>query len=439
MEVTSISKSLKERLQSLILTDGYDVELNLEKSKGSYLWDNKRDQAFLDMGSFYASMPLGMNTEALTSSEAEAELLLASKNKIANGDFYTEHYASFLETFQEIAVPKHFSHAFFISGGALAVENALKASFDWKVRKNFAKGVENVIGSQFIHFTQAFHGRSGYTLSLTNTADPRKYQYFPRFNWPRIDTPKITYPLEDHLEEVKAREEKAEKQILEAIATHGHDVAGIIIEPIQGEGGDNHFRPEFLRLLRKIADENEVILAYDEVQTGVGITGEWWAHQHVPGAEPDVMAFAKKMQVGGILASKRFDEVEKNVFAESSRISSTWGGNIVDLVRSKYHLKYIDQHNLLENVQKQGKFLMHGLYELQEKGLITNVRGKGLFVAFDLKSTEMRNSLKDELFRQGMIILGCGTHSLRFRPPLNVHQDDLSKALTILESAIKAT
>jgi L-lysine 6-transaminase len=157
-----------------------------------------------------------------------------------------------------------------------------------------------------IHFRQAFHGRSGYTLSLTNTADPRKTDHFPTFDWPRIDNPRIVFPLERHLAEVEAAEARAVAQIEEAVARHGHDIACLIVEPIQAEGGDNHFRPEFLRALRRLADRHDFLLIFDEVQTGLGMTGSMWAWQQL-GVEPDLFAFGKK-QVRP-RAGRRIDEV----------------------------------------------------------------------------------------------------------------------------------
>ncbi|WP_257094458.1 aminotransferase class III-fold pyridoxal phosphate-dependent enzyme [Sphingobacterium sp. E70] len=205
------------------------------------------------------------------------------------------------------------------------MENALKAAFDWKTRLNFAQGIQKEAG-QVIHFKQAFHGRSGYTLSLTNTQDPRKYMYFPKFNWPRIVNPKLTYPLTpENISQTISVEEKAIAEINQAIHDNPNDIACIIIEPIQGEGGDNHFRKEFFQQLRQICDKNEILLIFDEVQTGLGITGKMWAYQHYD-IIPDVLAFGKKAQVCGILASKeKFDQVEHHVFKESSRINSTFG------------------------------------------------------------------------------------------------------------------
>jgi len=418
-----------------MLVDGFDMILDLERSKGSHFVDKRNGDEYLDMASFFASMPFGLNHPYFEESDVKRNLLLAAKNKVANSDFYTEQMIEFVDTFVRVAVPKEFKHLFFIEGGALAVENALKASFDWKVRINLASG-NGEQGSKVIHFEEAFHGRSGYTLSLTNTADPRKYMYFPKFNWPRIPSPKIVHPLENHLEDVINREKKSIEMIEEEVSKNGADIAALIIEPIQAEGGDNHFRPEFFRELRRITKENEIILIYDEVQSGMGLTGKMWYSEYLNEAQPDVFSFGKKSQVCGIAATDRFDEVENNVFEESSRINSTWGGNIVDMVRSKYYLEIMQNENILDNVNKQGDYLIKRLYEIQEDGLISNVRGAGLMTAFDLPDTESRNKLRKEIFKNKMIILPCGNKSIRFRPALNVQESEINNALDILQSSI---
>src|SRR6202035_816970 len=134
-----------------------------------------------------------------------------------------------------------------------------------KVRKNFARGIREEKGKQVLHFANAFHGRPGYTLSLTNTADPRKTQYFPKFDWPRIDNPKIEFPAtEESLADAARREEAALAAARQFLVERKDDIAGFIMEPIQGEGGDNHFRPEFFRAVRQLCDENDMLLIFDE-------------------------------------------------------------------------------------------------------------------------------------------------------------------------------
>ena len=421
-----------------MLADGKEIIPDLEKSHGSYLVDARDGKEYLDFFTFFASLPIGHNHPKMKEPAFLEKLHRVAITKPSLSDLYPVEMAEFVETFARVAKPDYMKHLFFISGGALAVENALKTAFDWKTRKNFFFGRKKVYGDKVIHFRQAFHGRTGYTLSLTNTADPRKTKFFPTFDWPRVLNPKVTFPLnEENLKKVKSAEEESLRQIKDAILEHGETIAAIIIEPIQGEGGDNHFRGEFLRALREMADENEILLIFDEVQTGVGITGKMWAHQHFD-VKPDIFAFGKKTQVCGIMAGLRIDEVENNVFVESSRLNSTWGGNLVDMVRAQRYFEIIEEDNLVENARVQGEYLLKGLNDLAGKfpELMSNVRGRGLFCAFDMPTPALRDKLLRECENKGMLILGCGELSVRFRPPLTVSQDEIGKALDIIESAL---
>ncbi|HYF01992.1 MAG TPA: aminotransferase class III-fold pyridoxal phosphate-dependent enzyme, partial [Patescibacteria group bacterium] len=284
-----------DELRKHMLVDGFDLVLDLENSHGSIIKDARTGREMVDFFTSFASMPIGFNHPKLTDPAFVEYLGKLAVNKPSSSDVYTEPLATFLKTFFKIAVPPAFKYAFFIDGGALAIENALKVAFDWKVLKNFRKGYTTERGQQIIHFKQAFHGRSGYTMSLTNT-DPVKTAYFPKFNWPRVHNPGLKFPLtEENLQDVIRQEEISISQIMEAFKNNQDDIAAIILEPIQAEGGDNHFRPEFLKRLRQICDEQEALLIFDEVQTGVGLTGTMWAHEQL-GVTPDIMAFGKKMQ-----------------------------------------------------------------------------------------------------------------------------------------------
>ncbi|MCG6964786.1 MAG: L-lysine 6-transaminase [Acidobacteria bacterium] len=431
-------KDVHDLLRRHMLVDGFHVVPDYRASSGSRLVDGLTGTVMVDFYTNFASTPIGYNHPKMLDEEFLERLQTAAIVKPANSDVYSTYMAEFVETFASQAVPdSHYSHLFFIEGGALAVENALKTAFDWKVRANLAKGAAGEVGTKVLHFRQAFHGRTGYTLSLTNTADPRKIQYFPKFDWPRVDNPKITFPLAEHLEEVQAAEARSLEQLEEAIRLHGDDIACMIIEPIQGEGGDNHFRPEFLAELRRLADAHGFLLIFDEVQTGLGLTGQWWAWQAL-GVEPDIFCFGKKVQACGIAASKRIDEVENNVFEVSSRINSTWGGNLVDMVRSTRYIEIICQDDLLANVRRQGAKLMELLTDLAatHPGTVLNVRGRGLMCAFDLPDRETRNRVLKVGREEGVLALPCGLATIRFRPFLDVTERDLVDGVAALGRAL---
>ncbi len=419
-----------------MLVDGFDLIVDLRKSQGSYIYDSRSNKRYLDFFTFFASGSIGMNHPKMTTPEFLDKLAYTAVNKPSNSDAYTVEMAEFVETFSRIAKPNNFQYVFFVDGGALANENALKTAFDWKVRKNFVKGYTEERGRQVIHFRRAFHGRSGYTLSLTNT-DPAKTNYFPKFKWPRIHNPIIKFPLDgENLAMVKEEEALALRQIKEAIINNPDDIAALIIEPIQGEGGDNHFRPEFLQQLRAVCDENEILLIFDEVQTGVGITGKMWASEHF--VMPDMITFGKKLQVCGFVCSTRIDDVLENVFHKSSRINSTFGGNLIDMVRATRILEIIEEESLVENARIVGEHLQESLKKLEQEfpRLVDNARGRGLFCAMDLATAQERDQLKTKAYEEGLILIGCGDRSIRFRPPLNISKNEIDDGISIIRRAL---
>src|SRR5215472_7904568 len=382
---------VRGRLARHVLTDGFHIILDLRRSRGSVIVDADTGERYLDLYAFYASAPLGINPPDIADDPQFMALLAeAAVNKPTNPDIYTSHYADFVDTFAQVLGDPELPHLFFVEGGALAVENALKCAFDWKSRLNEARGRSPRLGTKVLHLTRAFHGRSGYTLSLTNT-DPVKTDRFPMFDWPRIDVPAITFPLSEHLAEVVSAERRALSQAEAAFRDHPRDIACFIAEPIQSEGGDNHMRPEFLQAMQRLCRDNDALFVLDEVQTGVGATGTAWAYQQL-GLEPDVVAFAKKAQLGGIMAGRRVDEVPDNVFAVPGRINSTWGGGLTDMVRSRRLLEIIDRDRLIEHAARVGAWLLGELVALGERhsDVASNVRGRGLMCAFDLPDPRTR-------------------------------------------------
>lgn len=437
------SKTVLASLSRHMLVDGYHVVMDLRRSRGNILYDAFHDVEILDFFSQFATCPIGYNHPKMASPEFLEELTVAAGTKPANSDIYTREMAEFVEAFTRMAVPAtHGKHLFFVEGGTLAVENQLKAAFDWKVRKNFRKGYRREVGTKIVHFEQAFHGRSGYTLSLTNTADPRKTMYFPKFDWPRIVNPKLLFPeTPENLERTIERERLAAAQIRQALVDHRDDIAALIIEPIQGEGGDNHFRPEFFRTLRDLCDENDLLFLVDEVQTGMGLTGRMWGFQAME-VVPDLFAFGKKTQVCGFASTDRILEEPENVFTVSSRINSTWGGNLVDMVRCRRYLEIIAEENLVENARVVGDFLKARLEELAAEfpGKMTAVRGRGLFIAFDLPDRPTRGQvLATWLQKHRVMALASGERAIRLRPPLTLTKEEALLGVQRLRAALAET
>ena len=426
---TIVPSKVLETIEHHVLLDGFKIVVDLDKSRGSYLYNAVTNKRLIDLYGFFGSMPIGFNHPHFDDPTVQRDLLRAAKVKIANSDVYSEDYAEFVETFERVVGLPPLERYLFIEGGAPAVENCLKAAMDWKVRKNMAAG-HGERGTQVLHFRRAFHGRSGYTMSLTNT-DPRKTDLFAKFDWPRVSCPHIDFSLPGSKREAEviAREQKAESEIRDFIDQRGIDICAILIEPIQGEGGDNHFRGEWLQKLRTICDENEMLLIFDEVQCGMGATGRNWCCEHF-NVIPDLMAFGKKAQVCGVMAGPRLDEVKDNAFRLSSRLNSTWGGNFTDMVRSTHFLRIIEEEHLVENAAKVGAYFLDRLRDLQDKdSRISAARGRGLFLAFDLPDAKTREEFWKGFFSLGVLTLRSGENSIRFRPPLDITGEVIDEAM----------
>lgn len=432
-------EAVQPLLSQFMLADGLDLILDMEKSEGMYVFDSKYQRKLLDFFTCFASIPLGYNHPKMLKDENfKHHLLLAALTNPSNSEVYTQQYAQFVDTFSKVALPGYLKHVFFIAGGTMAIENALKVAMDWKVQKNFAKGYQSEKGFKVIHFEQAFHGRSGYALGLTNTA-PDKTKWYAKFDWPRITSPYIEFPLdENNLAAVIKKEQEAIAQIKKVFLEHKDEVCAIIIEPIQSEGGDNHIRAEFFEELRKLSDENECFLIYDEIQSGVGLTGKFWCHQHFGlNARPDIIAFGKKMQVCGIAVGPKADQIETNVFKVSSRISSTWGGNLTDMVRATQILHIIAEDKLLENAAQTGAYLLEKIEILsKEYPEVTNARGRGLMCAFDLPDTAIRDRFISQGLKKNALFLGCSQKTIRFRPALNIQKHHIDEGFEIMQKLL---
>ncbi|OBJ46582.1 L-lysine 6-transaminase [Mycolicibacterium mucogenicum] len=427
------ARDVRDVLGRSILTDGLDLVLDLDRSGGSYLVDARDGTRYLDMFTFFASSALGMNHPALTDAAFRAELAQAAVNKPSNSDVYSVPMARFVQTFARVLGDPALPHLFFVDGGALAVENALKVAFDWKSRLNESRGIDPALGTRVLHLRGAFHGRSGYTMSLTNT-DPNKVARFPKFDWPRIDAPVVSPGVD-----IVALERESLRQARAAFEAYPHDIACFIAEPIQGEGGDRHMRPEFFAAMRDLCVEYDALLIFDEVQTGVGMTGTPWAYQQL-GVTPDVVAFGKKAQVCGVMAGGRVDDVADNVFRVSSRINSTWGGNLTDMVRARRILEVIEADGLIDNTVRMGWYLVGQLRCLANEfsSLVLDPRGRGLMCAFSMPSAAQRDEVIKRLWQRHVILLASGTDSVRFRPALTVSRTEIDEAVQAVRDVLAA-
>ena len=429
------AKQVPEVLQKYILADGMRPIFDMDKSHDSYMVDGSSGKELLDLFSFFATQPVAYNHPKINNPAFREKMGRIAIHRPTLSDIYVPEFAEFVETFARIAGKGYFSHYFFIEGGAMGVENALKAAMDWKVLKNLKRN-KGEKGNKIIHFKDAFHGRSGYTVSMTNTSSAKKHKYFAKLDWPRVSSPMLKFPItDDVLEQTIAREKQTVQEIKNALTKNPDEIAALILEPIQCEGGDHHFRKEFFEQLRSLADENEFLLILDEVQTGIGITGKMWGFEHF-GVVPDLISFGKKVQVAGCAATSRIDDESENVFKNSGRINSTWGGNLVDMVRCQKLLEIIEEEKLVENADKMGKYFMEQLHKLSQKVTsISNIRGRGLLIAFELPTAEKRDQMMKKIYENGAVVLASGDKSIRLRPHLDIKQSEIDHAIQIFEKS----
>ena len=300
-------------LEKHILVDGFKLVFDVEKSRGSRFVDAATGRELIDLYSFYASQPVGFNHPYFERPEVREDLLRAAESESGLRGCLHNSIRDLRSDFRASNGCACVATVIFIEGGAVAVENALKAAMDWKVRKNLAAG-RGERGTEIIHFERAFHGRTGYTMSLTNT-DPRKVAYYPKFPWPRISTPAIDFslPAARRTEAVIEKEKRAEKEILEAFTAKTHDIAAIIIEPVQGEGGDEPFSsgvleatPPDLRRERSAFDFRRSPIGHGNHRQALVLRARR--------CDAGLLAFGKKAQVCGVMAGPRLDEVKDNCF-----------------------------------------------------------------------------------------------------------------------------
>ncbi len=416
-------------LERFILADGSRIVPDIGACRGSMMRDAVSGTDYLDMSTYFASLALSYDHPALNNEAFLSQAQKCAPYKLSNPDFYSEVYADFAQAFSRL-VPEDMRRFFFIDTGALAVENALKAAFDWKARKNLACGRKNG-ADRIISFEYAFHGRSGYALSVTHSPDPRKTLYFPVFPWPVFEAPARAFPEQGDWE---AQVDRVLAQIDLYCLTHPGDVAGMIVEPVQGEGGNRIFGERWFSGLRALADRHEFLLIFDEVQSGMALTGKLWAFEHY-GVKPDILVFGKKTQVCGIAAGPRIDEVKENVLRVSSRISGTWCGNLLDFLRGSAIFKTIIQENLAQNARVQGARLLKGLTEIQARcPEMSQARGLGMMLAFDLPTAQARDRwVRDLQEKEHLLVLPCGTNALRLRPVLDVDERTIDEVLNRID------
>eukprot|EP00550_Attheya_septentrionalis_P010265 CAMPEP_0198288694 /NCGR_PEP_ID=MMETSP1449-20131203/7121_1 /TAXON_ID=420275 /ORGANISM="Attheya septentrionalis, Strain CCMP2084" /LENGTH=491 /DNA_ID=CAMNT_0043986893 /DNA_START=162 /DNA_END=1637 /DNA_ORIENTATION=+ len=417
-------------------------------SRGNYLVDVDGNR-YLDVLGQIASLPLGYNHPRMIEKITDPKNLPLLVQRPCLGILPPADWSHRVNSTLMKVAPVGLTHVQTMMCGSCSNENAFKAAFIWHqthVRRqglpptpvdltscmsNAAPGSPKLA---VLSFDGAFHGRLLGCMSATHSKAIHKVD-IPAFDdWPMVSFPQLRYPLEAFAEENAAEERRCLVETEECILQSTTPIAAMIIEPIQSEGGDRHASNEFFVQLRDLAAKHQIVFIVDEVQTGGGSTGQFWAHEKWNLVNPpDIVTFSKKMQTGGYYAKPEMRPTE------SYRIFNTWMGDPAKMLQLEAFLEVVEEDQLLQHVQTTGAYLQSGLERLSsDHDEITNIRGLGTYLAFDCHSSEARDQLIAALRLNGVEAGGSGELAIRFRPALVFGPKHADEFLTILETILRS-
>jgi len=422
--------------------------VDYEKSQGNYIVDADQN-VYLDLLTQISSLPLGYNHPALKDAVKEDNVLNYLVNRPALGILPPLDTKTLLNETLLRVKPKGLNYVQTMMCGSCSVENAFKAAMIKYRSDERGSGIptdielDTCMRSELpgtpdltvLSFKTAFHGRTFGSLSATRSKGIHRVD-IPLHDWPVADFPLLKYPLHEHEAENREIENRALDSVREQITKYndmGKSVAAAIVEPIQAEGGDNFATPYFFQELQKLLKELNVAFIVDEVQTGGGGSGKFWAHEHwnLPEA-PDMVTFAKRMLVGGFYYKEEF------LPEQAYRVFNTWMGDPARNALLKTVIDTIENDSLLERTQSAGTILKNGLTDLQEKypDVIGDARGLGTFLAVSAKTPETRDKLSANMRQLGLHNGGCGAQSIRFRPALIYNDSHANLTVELMDAAL---
>ncbi|KAM5456331.1 4-aminobutyrate transaminase [Microsporum audouinii] len=443
------SKEAITQLDRVFDTRSLNMLVDYEKSTGNYIADLDGN-VLLDVFAQIASIPVGYNNPTLLAATKTTEMASALINRPALGNFPSHNWSNILESGLLRVAPKGLDQVFTSTTGSDANETAYKAAFMYYAqRKRGGPDVEfssEDISSTMVNqspgspnysvmsFTSAFHGRLFGSLSTTRSKPIHKLD-IPAFDWPRAPFPKLRYPLDQFASENAAEEKRCLEEVERLIKEFHNPVAALVVEPVQSEGGDNHASPSFFQGLREITKRNNVIMIVDEVQTGVGATGKFWAHEHWNlSTPPDIVTFSKKAQAAGYYFGNPALRPNKPY-----RQFNTWMGDPARALIFRAIIEEIERLDLVKHTAQTGDYLFAGLERLSEKypGQFQNLRGKGqgTFISWD---SPQRDTVLKRGKEVGINIGGCGESAVRLRPMLVFQEHHADILLESLEKIVKS-
>jgi len=420
---------LIKSLDKIQQTGSVKLFIDYEKSIGNYLVDADGN-TFLDIITQISSIPLGYNHPALIDAFKDQSNMAEFINRPCLGFLPPKQFIDRVSNALLSVAPKGLSEVQTMACGSCSVENALKAAFFRyrDLQRNgappTAEEMHTTVYNQTpgspklsaISFDGGFHGRTLGALTCTHSKAIHKLDV-PAFDWPIAQFPRYKYPLEVYEQENAQEDQRCLANVEQLIHDYKdkNPVAAIIVEPIQSEGGDHHGSANYFRGLRKICTDYNIGFIVDEVQTGCGPTGKFWAHEHWNLDDaPDFVTFSKKMLLGGYFYKSSFRP------KQAYRVFNTWMGDPGKLIMLERVINVIQTENLVEKIEQIGANLQKGLYQLQDKysHVISNARGKGTFCALDFKDGQTRDRALELLALHGIYAGGCGEKSVRVRTAL---------------------
>ena len=372
------------------------IHPNYNKSFGSNVYDIKTERHYLDFMNHYSSLALGYDRMP---QGFYLDVTEVCHVKTALGIYNPPPYIEFLKEFKEFAVPDGYTGIHFACTGSLAVEAAIKTA--WCYAHDMKRRI--------VTLRNNFHGLNGLgNFVTTRSVNDTRLWGVPNAIW--------------------ASDVSSLKQLKEFVIQLRDDVAAVIIEPVQCTNGDIYYDEIFFKEVRQLCDDENVVLIFDEIQTGFGVTGKLWYHQHV-GIEPDIIVFGKKAQVSGIMVKEKFNKI----FKYPEKLSVTYDGELIDCIRSKYIMREIKKRNLFQNMVEAGLQFLFALPKIEN---IKNVRGLGGLIAFDLESETERNIFQASCKEHGLLVNTAGEKTIRLRPHLAVTENEISNCIEIIKNVI---
>lgn len=417
-------------------------------SLGNYISDADGNK-MLDVYCQISSIALGYNNPKLIEAAKSDEMISSIVNRPALACFPQSNYKDILEEGLLAAAPPGMNRIWTALSGSDANETAFKAAFMYqhaKLRqtKEFtAEELSSVMDNKtpgasdmvILSFDKGFHGRTFGALATTRSKAIHKLD-IPTFPWPKAEFPQLKYPLDQFEAENRAEEQRCLDQLEEIIVNSPKQIAAAIVEPVQSEGGDNHATSFFFQGIRDITKKHGVLFIVDEVQTGVGATGKFWAHEHWNlTSPPDMVTFSKKFQAAGFYFGN--SELQPK---QPYRQFNTWCGDPSKAILAKAIYKEIVASDLVTATEKVGDYLYKGLQTIFAKrsDLFTNLRGEnyGTFIAWDCVNVDVRAQVLQGVKEKGVNMGACGDVSIRLRPTLLFEKKHADVFLNILEDTV---